>query len=75
MQKLAFALFFAAMAFAAATGISEAAKGPDARDVQIFTIIGVAIAMAVLGLLYMLKIALGGASTLPPEEPGAGGHH
>jgi hypothetical protein len=75
MQKLLPALFFALTAFAATAGISEAAQGPDAGDVALGTFAAVLGTMAFLGLMFLLRVALGGAQTPPPEEPGAGAHH
>jgi hypothetical protein len=74
-RTAAFALYFAAIAFLASTGVSQAAKGPDARDVALGTFAAVLITMAVLGLFYLLRLALGGNQPLPPEEPGSGAHH
>ena len=76
LHRLFFAVYFAALAFVAATGLSEAAKGPDAAKVAFGTLIVVIVAMAVLGLLYLLRVAFAGAgSPAAEEEPAAGGHH
>ena len=74
-RRFSLAAYFAIVAVLSATGIAEAAKGPDATEVALGTFIAVLIAMAFLGLVFMLKVALGGARPLPPEEPTSGGHH
>jgi hypothetical protein len=75
LQRVGFALTFAILGLLASTGISEAAKGPDARDVALVTLLVVVCSMAFLTLMFMLRVALGGVRTPPPEEPTAGGHH
>jgi hypothetical protein len=75
LRRISLAAYFASVAVISATGIAEAAKGPDATEVAVGTFVAVLIAMAVLGLLFMLKVALGAVRPLPPEEPTPGGHH
>jgi hypothetical protein len=74
-RRFSLAAYFALVAILSATGIAEAAKGPDAAEVAVGTFIAVLIAMAFLGLMFMLKVLLGGVRSLPPEEPTTGGHH
>lgn len=74
-RRLSLATYFAVVAVLAATGIAEAAKGPDATDVALGTFVAVLVAMAFLGLVFLLKVALGAVRPLPPEEPMSGGHH
>lgn len=57
------------------TGVSEAAKGPDANEVTLGTLLVAFGVMAFLGLIYLLKSALGFTRALPPEEPPMGEHH
>ncbi len=75
LQRVGFALTLAILGLLASTGISEAAKGPDARDVALVTLLVVVCSMTFLTLMFMLRVALGGVRTPPPEEPNAGGHH
>jgi hypothetical protein len=75
LQRLGFALTFAILGLLASTGISEAAKGPDARDVALVTLLVIVCSLTFLTLIFMLRVALGGARTAPPEEPSAGNHH
>jgi hypothetical protein len=75
IRRLAFTFFCAVLALLAGTGFAEAAKGPDAANVALGTFIAVLIMMAFLGLVFLLKVLLGGVRPLPPEEPSAGGHH
>jgi hypothetical protein len=74
-QRLLFATWFSILGLLATTGISEAAKGPDASDVALGTFAVVLGVMAFLGLVFLLKMALGGVRPPPPEEPSAGAHH
>jgi hypothetical protein len=50
------------------TGVSEAAKGPDAEEVAVGTVAVVLASMAFLSLLYGVKRAFGGGGMPPPEE-------
>jgi hypothetical protein len=75
LRRFSFAVTFAILGLLASTGISEAAKGPDARDVSLVTLLVIVCSLTFLTLMFMLRVALGGARTPPPEDPGAGAHH
>jgi hypothetical protein len=75
LQRLLIALNIAVLGVLASTGVSEAAKGPDASDVALGTLVVVLCSMAFLSLVFLVKRALGGVTELPPEEPATGGHH
>ena len=74
-ERLLFATSLAVLGAFGAAGLTQAAKGPDAGDVATGTILVVLGVMAVLTIVYAIKVALGAARALPPEEPAAGEHH
>ncbi len=75
LQRLSVALTLGVMASFALAGVGEAAKGPDATDVAVGTVIVVAVMMALLLLIYGIKVAFGGDQALPAEDLPAGGEH
>lgn len=75
LRRFSFAVTFAILGLLASTGISEAAKGPDARDVALVTLLVIVCSLTFLTLMFMLRVAFGGVRTPPPEEPSAGNHH
>jgi hypothetical protein len=73
--RLLVALCVAASGLLAFTATTEAAKGPDATEVAVGTILVVLGAMALLAVLYGVKVALGGGRMPPPDEGVSTGHH
>lgn len=75
LQRLSFASAFALLTLVAFAGVSEASKGPDAAEVGFGTLFVVLAVMAVLFVIYMLKVYLGSGGTPPAGDGPAPGHH
>jgi hypothetical protein len=75
MQRVAFSLIFAVLAFAATTGVSQAAKSPDADEVMVWTGAVALGLMAVFFIAYLIKRAAGLDGMPPPESDHSAEHH
>ncbi|HXH23166.1 MAG TPA: hypothetical protein VNN10_14165 [Dehalococcoidia bacterium] len=73
--RVLFALLVVMPALLAPSGVSEAARSPDATEVGLGTAALVVGVMAFLTVVYAVKVALGGGRMPPPDEGSLGGHH